>query len=121
MWSSSCGRGSSYNPSVLLGGNNQSTFYVDNLESRAVPFRSGPAIFGKGQIMPAVERGFRIESRSCMQAIERAVRHGWSIDDATRDGIVDQLGDIIRNDTRVRWQIRATNLLALMTEERACG
>jgi hypothetical protein len=68
-----------------------------------------------------VERGFKIESRSCMLNVERSIRGGWEIDDATRDDIVDQLNAIIRNDTRVRWQIRATNLMALMTGQKQCG
>lgn len=52
-----------------------------------------------------------------MVTIGKAIRHNWQISEATKDDIIRQLGDIIKNDTRDRWRIRATKLVALMMQQ----
>ena len=67
--------------------------------------------------MASIADGFKIESRNCMVTIGRAIREDWQISNATKDDIIRQLDDIIKNDSRDRWRIRATKLVALMTQQ----
>ena len=66
---------------------------------------------------PFIRDGFVIQSRGCMVTIGKAIRENWQISETTKDDIIRQLGDIIKNDTRDRWRIRATKLVTLMMQQ----
>ena len=60
---------------------------------------------------------FRIEKRSCMVLLGKAIRAGWPMSAETRESIVQQLSDILKMKDKPRWVLRATELMLLMDKQ----
>lgn len=60
---------------------------------------------------------FRIEKRSCMVLLGKAIRAGWPMNAEARASIVRQLSEVLKMKDKPRWVLRATELMLLMDKQ----